>query len=92
MDLTDELTNSAKPDSSLLTAEALEAPAVERSAAGASPKLGEQHRYENGAAIIYVEMEGSGTRKWGVFDRNAVHHSYRLEKEDAEKLAKALPG
>ena len=87
--------DSALPEAPTLTAEALEAPTVERSAVGVSPpdkpKIGEHHQYENGSKIVLIQIEGSGERKWAVYDQNDLHHSYRRKKEDAERVAKALP-
>ena len=80
----------ATPVSTLLPADASEAPAAERSAVGAS--LGENHEFENGSTIIFISIEGSGQKTWAIYDHRDVHHSYRRRRSTAEKVAKALPG
>jgi hypothetical protein len=45
-----------------------------------------------GAIIEFVEIEGTGRKKWAVFDGWGELHSYRSQREDAETLALRLNG
>ena len=60
---------------------------------GPTENIGECHMVGcRGATIEFVEIEGTGRKKWEVRDGWGELHSYRRQREDAETLALRLNG
>ncbi len=55
------------------------------------PEIGERILIGGrGAQLEFVEIEGTGRKKWAVFDGWGELHSYRWQRQDAEALALTL--